>query len=86
MITVEFYGIPRARAGVESIELAAETIGDAVDSLASQFPELAQECFAGQQLKPGYLANINGATFTTNPEQPLSEGDSLLIMSADSGG
>jgi len=86
MITVEFYGIPRARAGVASIKIEAATIGDAINSLAEQFSELARDCFSGQQLKVGYLANVNGSQFTTDPSQPLSEGDSLLIMSADSGG
>ncbi|MBM80400.1 MAG: hypothetical protein CMJ78_07375 [Planctomycetaceae bacterium] len=86
MIRVEFYGIARARAGVAQVDIEAATLGAAVNLLGQKFPDLASECFQGQQLRSGYLANINGQQFTTDASHQLLDGDNLLILSADAGG
>ena len=85
-VRVEFYGIARQRAGVESIDVDATSLSEAIVRLTARLPRLAESCFDDQRLRSGYLANINGRTFTTNPNAPLSDGDCLMILSADAGG
>lgn len=86
MIRVEFFGIPRNRAGVAAVECAANCLGDLLLALARRFPSLATDCFAGDRLREGYAANLNGDQFVTDSATPLGDGDCVLILSADAGG
>lgn len=85
-VHIEFYGIPRQRAGVGTVDVEARTLGDALHALTEQLPNFARACLANGRLQPGYLANINGDRFTSDPATPLKEGDAVLILSADVGG
>ncbi len=85
-VTVEFFGLPRLWAGRPSWTLEASTLGDALRQTAAEFPKLAPACVASGRLQAGFLANINGRRFTTDPETPLASGDAVLILSADVGG
>jgi molybdopterin converting factor small subunit len=86
-VRVEFFGIPRERAGVDAIELRdPRTLGQALGMLRGQLPELAASCLDDGRLKAGYLANLNGERFTTDPAATLRPGDAVLILSADAGG
>ena len=89
-IRVEFYGIPRSRAGVESavvdIGEGGTPFGQILAELADQFPELATDCIRDASLQAGYIASIDGERFVTDPSEMLPPGVSLLIMSADAGG
>jgi molybdopterin converting factor small subunit len=85
-VHVEFFGIPRQRAGVVETTAAGARLGDVLADLAGRFPQLAEACLDGQQLQAGYVANVNGQAFVTDPATPLLPGDSLLILSADAGG
>jgi len=85
-VTVELFGIPRARAGVATTMAAGDSLGDVLVDLAQRFPALAETCFNNRTLKPGYLANLAGDRFVTDPDTPLEEGTCLLILSADAGG
>ena len=89
-ITVEFYGIPRQRAGVPSLALESmpegASLADALAQLAVRLPALAEVCFPEGGLKRGYVANLNGDRFVADPATQLAPGDCLLIMSADAGG
>ena len=86
LIEVEFFGIPRARAGVEKATAKGECLGDVLADLAASFPDLADACIEGQHLRPGYTANLRGERFVTDPETTLSEGDTLLLLNLDAGG
>jgi len=89
-VHVELYGIPRQRARAEharvELDAATASLGDVLESLAVRFPELAAACFDGRRLKSGYVANVDGKQFLRDPEARLSDGDCLLILSADAGG
>ncbi len=89
-VRVELFGIPRQRAGqaVVELEVCEESIclGNVVLQLAKLFPDLAEECFEGEQLQTGYVASIGGRKFVRSPDTKIPAGESLLIMSADSGG
>ncbi len=85
-VRIEFYGIPRQRAGVEAVDVEAEDLGTALELLAAAVPPFARSCLERGQLKTGYIANLNGQLFTSDPRTPLANGDSLLILSTDAGG
>jgi molybdopterin converting factor small subunit len=82
---VEFLGLSRERAGVSEFELQAETLGQALTTLALRFPAFG-DVVAGDCLKPSFAANLNGDRFITDPRTRLGENDCLLILSADAGG
>lgn len=85
-IRVEFFGIPRARAGVPGTTARGAKLGEVLAELAGRFPELAAACLEGNRLRAEYAANLNGQSFVRDPETALAPGDSLLILSVDGGG
>ena len=85
-ISVEMFGIPRQRAGVSQALAEGVRLSEVLANLAQRFPRLADECIADGRLQQGYLANLNGQRFVSDPATPLEPGDSLLILSADAGG
>ncbi len=85
-VTVEFYGIPKQRAGVASAAVDGRRLDEVLRELGRRFPTLGEACFEDGRLRTGYVANLNGARFVTDPATPLSPGDSLLILTADVGG
>ena len=86
VINVEFFGIPRERAGVSSINLEAKSVEELLSKLHQQLPRFAERCLSDGRLNPEYLMSINGKQFTRDETTQLSDGDSVLILSADVGG
>lgn len=82
---VEFFGIPRARAGVAEREMHAKTLGQLLANLAVEMPAMS-ELIDGRRLRTSFVANLNGDRFIRDPETPLRENDRVLILSADAGG
>ena len=82
---VEFLGIPRQRAGVSTLEVHANTLGQLLGRLAADIPALA-ELITEDRLHPALAANLNGDRFVSDPQTPLGEHDCVLILSADAGG
>ena len=82
---VEFFGVPRQRAGVAAREMQAATLGDLMTQLAVDLPPLG-ELIAGGRLHPSLVANLNGDRFVSDPRTPLADHDCVLILSADAGG
>lgn len=85
-VTIEFFGVPRSRAGVAKTTADGDSLGDVLAGLLERFPRLAEACFDGDRLRPGYVANVNGERFVSDPATSLKAGDALLILSADAGG
>ena len=89
-IRIEFYGIPRQRAGVAetAIDLAEPSLDLAtiLTVLAERYPDFGRDCVFAGRLRTGYLANVSGEQFVTDPTLRLQAGDCLLIMTADAGG
>ena len=85
-VTVELFGIPRARAGVSCTVANGSTLGDVFLDLSRRFPALGDACIQGRSLKAGYTANLRGEQFVTDPAIQLKEGDSILLLSMDAGG
>ena len=85
-VRVEFYGIPRQRAGVAFLDVQADSLSEVFESLSRELPDFSHACLKNKRLQPGYLANINGQSFTSDPATKLKDGDCILILSADAGG
>jgi molybdopterin converting factor small subunit len=85
-IRIEFFGIPRRRAGVAEIVVEAATLGEALREARRRLPQLGEVCLADGRLGGGYLASRNGRNFLSDPATPLADGDCLLILSSDAGG
>jgi molybdopterin converting factor small subunit len=82
---VEFFGVPRQRAGISELDVQARTLGQLLGTLAKQIPSL-REFIAVDRLNSSFVANLNGDQFVSDPGTPLDENDCLLILSADAGG
>ena len=87
VIDVELFGIPRQRAGVSKTTVSASRLGEAIVELAGRYPDLIEVGLdPSGRLGGSVAANLNGDRFITDPDTPLTEGDVLLILSADAGG
>jgi molybdopterin converting factor small subunit len=85
-VTVEFYGIPRQRAGVAELQASARTVGDLLGVVEHACPGLAGLLRPDGRLTPHYLLSINGQHFVNDVNELLRPGDRLLLLSADAGG
>lgn len=89
-IHVEFFGIPRLRAGVASITVLEEkqeaTLAEVLTATCRQLPDFGAACVDQQQLREGYVANLAGQEFVRDPQTRIQTGQAILIMSADAGG
>jgi molybdopterin converting factor small subunit len=83
-VVVEFFGIPRQRAGVPELAVEAATAGDALQAVAGR--GLPDALTADGRLSPHYLLSVNGERFVTNLGERLPPGTRLLLLSADAGG
>lgn len=86
IVHVELFGIARHHAGVATLDVEATTLGEALRAAGTLLPALSATCLEGDRLRAGYLANLNGKSFVSDPRTILTAGDSLLILSADPGG
>jgi molybdopterin converting factor small subunit len=85
-VTVEFFGIPRQRAGRAELVVAAGTVAQTLAAVEQACPRLAGLRQPDGRVGPHYLLSINGSGFVTDPRQLLRPGDHLLLLSADAGG
>jgi molybdopterin converting factor small subunit len=85
-VTVELYGLPRARAGRKELVVPARTAGEALTALVEACPGLAGLCRSDGRLDPHYLLSLDGQHFVTDLGQALQPGDRLVLLSADAGG
>jgi molybdopterin converting factor small subunit len=88
-IRIEFFGVARQRIGAASVVVPVEgtvALGVLLARLAEQFPNWAAECLDGDRMRPSYIINVDGHRFVHDPQEPIADHASLLIMSADAGG
>jgi molybdopterin converting factor small subunit len=84
-VTVEFYGVPRLRAGRAELAVPAGTVAEVLAAVGRMCPGLVGLVNEGR-LAPHYLLSLNGQQFVTDLGQPLRAGNRLLLLSADAGG
>jgi len=89
-VRVEFYGIARQRADVSQLALELEQPEIAFSALLARIamlaPAFARECLVNGRLQSALTANLDGQRFISDPDTPIRDGQSLLILSADAGG
>jgi molybdopterin converting factor small subunit len=83
-VRVEFYGLARLRAGVAELAVDAETVKAALTAASAACPGL--RVMNGTGVSPEFLVSLNGVKFVPELDEPLSGGESLLILGADAGG
>ena len=84
-IIVEFYGVPRQRAGRAELAVHADTPRAALAAVAAACPGLA-DVLANGHLATHYLLSVNGDRFSTDLDEELATDTTLLLLSADAGG
>ncbi|HVK15463.1 MAG TPA: hypothetical protein VM533_00855 [Fimbriiglobus sp.] len=85
-MTVEFYGIPRQRAGRAQLAVSAGTGAAALAQVAEACPDLGPLVTPDGRLAPLYLLSVDGERFVADLAEPLPPGTRLLLLSADAGG
>lgn len=90
VIHVEFYGIPRSRAGVPNAQCelseSQTTLADIIRDLERRFPEFGSDCTNDGQLADSVVVNLAGDRFVRDVTTKIRDGQTVLIMSADAGG
>ncbi len=87
MVRVELYGAPRIRAGVARLDVEGATLCEALLALVRACPALESLVLVPEGgVHPAYRLSLNGDRFVSGPSTALSDGDSLLLLSADVGG
>lgn len=84
-VIVEFFGIPRARAGRAELGVAPGTVAQTLAVVEDACPGL-RGLVVGSRLAPHYLLSLNGQPFGVDLSLALQPGDRLLLLSADAGG
>jgi molybdopterin converting factor small subunit len=85
-VTVEFFGVPRLRAGRGELEVQAATLADLLAAVERDCPALRGLTRPDGGPAPHYLLSLDGRQFVSDPAQPLHAGDRVLLLSADAGG
>ena len=86
MVTIELYGVPRLRAGLATVAVPAENVGEALAAPACACPALEGTVVLGTRLHAAYHLSLNGERFISEPSVFLSDGDVLILLSTDVGG
>jgi molybdopterin converting factor small subunit len=86
IVTIEFFGMPRARAGRKDLVVSAGTAAEALSAMVRECPSLASVFRSDGGLARHYLLSLDGQSFVTDLAQSLHSGDRLLLLSADAGG
>jgi molybdopterin synthase sulfur carrier subunit len=84
-VIVEFYGVPRLRAGRATLEIPPGTAADVLRAVSRACPGLGDLC-VGDRLASHYLLSRDGRMFLGDLSQPVVAGEHLLLLSADAGG
>ena len=85
-VCFELYGVARRHAGQERVPVTAGTVGEALAALEKMCPALSGHVVVHGRLTPHYRLSLNGRSFVSRPENLLSEGDTLIVLSAAVGG
>ena len=86
MVTVEFFGIPRERAGRTMLTVPAGTVAEVLAAVEKACPKLAGLRQADGRLAPHYALSIHGQRFVNDMNERVAAGESVYLLSADVGG
>jgi molybdopterin converting factor small subunit len=85
-VRIELFGIVRARAGTDVVEVEAKNLGEAVRALAKKCPGLVPDVVLDGRLTGGFLISLNGERFIDDEAAAVGDGDTLLVLGAQAGG
>jgi hypothetical protein len=85
-VIVEFFGVPRWRAGRAELRVAAGTGAEVLARVEHACPGLAGLVRADGRLAPQYLLSLDGHRFVNDLGAAVRAGTRLLLLSADAGG
>ena len=85
-VIVEFYGIPRQRAGRAELAVPAGTVGEVLAAVVRSCPALTGVIGDGGRIAGHYLVSIDGQRFVREVDEPVPAGQRLLVLSAEAGG
>jgi hypothetical protein len=85
-VTVEFYGVPRLRAGRAELRVPAGPVSEVLAAVERSCPGLAGLVRPGGGLDPHYLVSLDGRRFVTDGRESVRPGERVLLLSADAGG
>ncbi len=85
-VTVEFYGIPRQRAGRAEVVVSAGTLAEVLAEVERACPSLGSVTQSNGRMASSYLLSVGGQQFVSDLTQPVRTGERLLLLSADAGG
>lgn len=86
VVIVEFFGVPRLRAGRTELAVPAGSVAEVLAAVEGACPGLAGLRQADGGLAPHYLLSLDGQMFLTDSEQAIHPGSRVLLLSADAGG
>ena len=85
-VTIELFGMARARANCRELVVSATTAFEALGQLAEACPGLSALVLPDGTLARQFLLSLDGQFFVKDLGQPLKMGDRLVLLSADAGG
>ena len=85
-VTVEFFGVPRQKAGRAELVVQACTVAEAIAAIEKHCPRLKGLTGNDGQMSPQYLLSVDGENFLADVGLKLQPGSRLLLLSADAGG
>jgi hypothetical protein len=85
-VIVEFFGMPRFRAGRGELRVAAGSVAVVLAQVEHACPGLVGMVRADGRLAPHYLLSRDGQRFVTDVTEQIGAGERLLLLSADAGG
>jgi hypothetical protein len=85
-VVVEFFGVPRARAGRAELEVSPGSVADILAQVEVACPGLKGMRSPDGRLAPHYLLSLDGKQFVTDLHHTILPGGRVLILSADAGG
>ena len=85
-VIVEFFGVPRWKAGRAELAVAPGTLAEVLAEVRARCPGLADLVTAGGRVSPHYLLSVDGVGFVSDPAQEIPAAARLLLLSADAGG
>ena len=86
IVTVEFFGLARHRAGRAELSVPGRTVAELARGVEATCPRLGVLLSEHGTLSPQYLFSIDGNRFTDDAGTIVPVGGRLLILGADAGG
>jgi molybdopterin-guanine dinucleotide biosynthesis protein A len=82
LVRVELYDVARRLAGRERVDVDAATLGEAQAAISAACPALGRAISDARH----WRWSLGGERFADDPATPLTDGSSLLLLSAQAGG